>query len=162
MSTTQQPAATTQPTQSAPQPTQPAQPPAQPPTNNSKRKRMMTLLVIVILIAAIAYGLYYFLVARFHEDTDDAYVNGNVVQTHAASHRHGRRGQRGRHANRSRPATRSSPSITADAKRRAVEQAEATLAQTVRQVRGLFADDNHYYAAPSRSASPICRAPRTT
>jgi membrane fusion protein (multidrug efflux system) len=76
MSTTQQPAATTQPAQSAPQPTQPAQPPA----NNGKRKRMMTLLVIVILIAAVAYGLYYFLDARFHEDTDDAYVNGNVVQ----------------------------------------------------------------------------------
>src|SRR5258708_38700260 len=65
MSTPQQPAAN-------PQPSQPA--------NNGKRKRMMTLLVIVILIAAIAYGLYYFLVARFHEDTDDAYVNGNVAQ----------------------------------------------------------------------------------
>ena len=48
--------------------------------NNSKRKRLMTLLVGVILVAAVAYGLYYFLVARFHEDTDDAYVNGNVVQ----------------------------------------------------------------------------------
>ena len=50
------------------------------PKSNGKRKRMMTLLVIVILIAAVAYGLYYFLVARFHEATDDAYVNGNVVQ----------------------------------------------------------------------------------
>jgi membrane fusion protein (multidrug efflux system) len=62
MSTPQQPAANSQ------------------PANNGKRKIMMTLLVIVILIAAIAYGLYYFLVARFHESTDDAYVNGNVVQ----------------------------------------------------------------------------------
>ena len=62
MSTPQQPAANAQ------------------PANNSKRKRMMALLVIVILIAAIAYGFYYFLVARFHESTDDAYVNGNVVQ----------------------------------------------------------------------------------
>lgn len=53
--------------------------PAQP-QNNGKRKRMMTLLVVVIAIAAIAYGLYYLLVARFHETTDDAYVNGNVVQ----------------------------------------------------------------------------------
>ena len=41
---------------------------------------LMTLIVIVIMIAAVAYGLYYFLVARFHESTDDAYVNGNVVQ----------------------------------------------------------------------------------
>ena len=38
--------------------------------NNGKRKRMMTLLVAIIVIAAIAYGLYYFLVARFHEETD--------------------------------------------------------------------------------------------
>lgn len=47
---------------------------------NGKRKLLMTLLGVVILIAAVGYGLYYFLVARFHEDTDDAYVNGNVVQ----------------------------------------------------------------------------------
>ena len=47
---------------------------------NGKRRRLMTLLVGVILVAAIAYALYYFLVARYHEDTDDAYVNGNVVQ----------------------------------------------------------------------------------
>ncbi|GJH06142.1 HlyD family secretion protein [Paraburkholderia terrae] len=58
----------------------PQQPANAQPASNGKRKRMMTLLVIVILIAAIAYGLYYFLVARFHEETDDAYVNGNVVQ----------------------------------------------------------------------------------
>src|SRR5690349_8401206 len=39
---------------------------------NGKRKRLMALLAGVILIAAIAYGFYYFLVARFHEETDDA------------------------------------------------------------------------------------------
>src|SRR3984885_12946051 len=48
--------------------------------SNRKRKITMILLFIVILIAAIAYGLYYFLDARFHVDTDDAYVNGKVVQ----------------------------------------------------------------------------------
>ncbi|MDD7960708.1 hypothetical protein PUT90_28560, partial [Klebsiella pneumoniae] len=42
--------------------------------------RLMILLVLIIVVAAIAYGLYYFLVARFHETTDDSYVNGDVVQ----------------------------------------------------------------------------------
>ncbi|MFM0359469.1 EmrA/EmrK family multidrug efflux transporter periplasmic adaptor subunit [Paraburkholderia sediminicola] len=152
MSTTQQPAATTQPTQPAPQPTQPAQPPA----NNGKRKRMMTLLVIVILIAAVAYGLYYFLDARFHEDTDDAYVNGNVVQitpqvtgTVVAVN-----------ADDTQTVKAGDPLVVLDPAdaRVALEQAEANLAQTVRQVRGLFADDNQYQAQVAQRQSDLSRA----
>ncbi|MFM0094720.1 EmrA/EmrK family multidrug efflux transporter periplasmic adaptor subunit [Paraburkholderia nemoris] len=153
MSTTQQPAATTQPTQQpAPQPTQPAQPPA----NNGKRKRMMTLLVIVILIAAVAYGLYYFLDARFHEDTDDAYVNGNVVQitpqvtgTVVAVN-----------ADDTQTVKAGDPLVVLDPAdaRVALEQAEANLAQTVRQVRGLFADDNQYQAQVAQRQSDLSRA----
>ena len=61
--------------------TAPAPAPAPAPkTNNTKRRVLMTLIVLVVLIAAVAYGLYYFLIARFHESTDDAYVNGNIVQ----------------------------------------------------------------------------------
>jgi membrane fusion protein (multidrug efflux system) len=155
MSTTQQPAATTQPTQPAPQPTQPTQP-AQPPANNGKRKRMMTLLVIVILIAAVAYGLYYFLDARFHEDTDDAYVNGNVVQitpqvtgTVVAVN-----------ADDTQPVKAGDPLVVLDPAdaRVALEQAEANLAQTVRQVRGLFADDNQYQAQVAMRQSDLSRA----
>ncbi|MFM0501687.1 EmrA/EmrK family multidrug efflux transporter periplasmic adaptor subunit [Paraburkholderia caffeinilytica] len=152
MSTTQQPAATTQPAQSAPQPT----PPAQPPANNGKRKRMMTLLVIVILIAAVAYGLYYFLDARFHEDTDDAYVNGNVVQitpqvtgTVIAVN-----------ADDTQTVKAGDPLVVLDPAdaRVALEQAEANLAQTVRQVRGLFADDNQYQAQVAQRQSDLSRA----
>ncbi|MFM0369245.1 EmrA/EmrK family multidrug efflux transporter periplasmic adaptor subunit [Paraburkholderia aspalathi] len=153
MSTTQQPAATTQPNQQpAPQPTQPAQPPA----NNGKRKRMMTLLVIVILIAAVAYGLYYFLDARFHEDTDDAYVNGNVVQitpqvtgTVVAVN-----------ADDTQTVKAGDPLVVLDPAdaRVALEQAEANLAQTVRQVRGLFADDNQYQAQVAQRQSDLSRA----
>jgi membrane fusion protein (multidrug efflux system) len=155
MSTTQQPAATTQPTQPAPQPTQPTQP-AQPPANNGKRKRMMTLLVIVILIAAVAYGLYYFLDARFHEDTDDAYVNGNVVQitpqvtgTVVAVN-----------ADDTQTVKAGDPLVVLDPAdaRVALEQAEANLAQTVRQVRGLFADDNQYQAQVAMRQSDLSRA----
>ena len=141
MSTPQQPAAN-------PQPAQPA--------NNGKRKRMMTLLVIVILIAAIAYGLYYFLVARFHEDTDDAYVNGNVVQitpqvtgTVVAVN-----------ADDTQTVKTGDPLVVLDPAdaRVALEQAEANLAQTVRQVRGLFADDNQYQAQVAVREADLSRA----
>ncbi|WP_144143064.1 HlyD family efflux transporter periplasmic adaptor subunit [Paraburkholderia sp. BCC1884] len=144
MSTPQQPAAPAANTQ----PTQPA--------NNSKRKRMMTLLVIVILIAAIAYGFYYFLVARFHEDTDDAYVNGNVVQitpqvtgTVVAVN-----------ADDTQTVKAGDPVVVLDPAdaRVALEQAEANLAQTVRQVRGLFADDNQYQAQVAMRQSDLSRA----
>ena len=138
MSTPQQPAA---PAQSA---------------NTGKRKRMMTLLVIVILIAAVAYGLYYFLDARFHEDTDDAYVNGNVVQitpqvtgTVIAVN-----------ADDTQTVKAGDPVVVLDPAdaRVALEQAEANLAQTVRQVRGLFADDNQYQAQVAQRQSDLSRA----
>ncbi len=144
MSTPQQPAANNQ-------PNKPAQP-----ANSGKRKRMMTLLVIVILIAAIAYGLYYFLVARFHEETDDAYVNGNVVQitpqvtgTVVAVN-----------ADDTQTVKTGDPLVVLDPAdaRVALEQAEANLAQTVRQVRGLFADDNQYQAQVAQRQSDLSRA----
>ena len=138
MSTPQQPAASTQ------------------PANNGKRKRMMTLLVIVILIAAIAYGLYYFLVARFHESTDDAYVNGNVVQitpqvtgTVIAVN-----------ADDTQTVKAGDPVVVLDPAdaRVALEQSEANLGQVVRQVRGLFADDNQYQAQVEVRESDLSRA----
>jgi membrane fusion protein, multidrug efflux system len=134
----------------------PQQPAPQPATNNSKRKRMMTLLVIVILIAAVAYGLYYFLVARFHEDTDDAYVSGNVVQitpqvtgTVIAVN-----------ADDTQVVKAGDPLVVLDPAdaRVALEQAEANLAQTVRQVRGLFADDNQYQAQVELRQADLSRA----
>lgn len=48
--------------------------------NNGKRRRAFLILALVVLIAAIAYGVYWFFVGRFHEYTDDAYVAGNLVQ----------------------------------------------------------------------------------
>ena len=138
MSTPQQPAASAQ------------------PANNGKRKRMMTLLVIVILIAAIAYGLYYFLVARFHESTDDAYVNGNVVQitpqvtgTVIAVN-----------ADDTQTVKAGDPVVVLDPAdaRVALQQSEADLGQVVRQVRGLFADDNQYQAQVEVREADLSRA----
>ncbi|NTZ82164.1 biotin/lipoyl-binding protein [Burkholderia metallica] len=126
------------------------------PQNNGKRKRMMTLLVAVIVIAAIAYGLYYFLVARFHEDTDDAYVNGNVVQitpqvtgTVIAVK-----------ADDTQTVKAGDPLVVLDAadSQVALQQAEANLAQTVRQVRGLFVNDDQYRAQVALRQSDLSKA----
>jgi len=46
---------------------------------NGKRRKALAILATVIVVAGIAWLLYWVLVARWHEDTDDAYVQGNVV-----------------------------------------------------------------------------------
>jgi membrane fusion protein, multidrug efflux system len=136
-------------------PQQPAANP-QPNANSGKRKRMMTLLVLVIVIAAIAYGLYYFLVARFTESTDDAYVNGNVVQItpQVTGTVIALKADDTQTVNVGDPLVLLDP---ADA-RVTLEQTEAQLAQTVRQVRGLFADDSQYEAQVAVRQADLSRA----
>ncbi|MBU9275489.1 HlyD family secretion protein [Burkholderia gladioli] len=135
---------------------EPQQQAAAPAAQNGKRKRMMTLLILAIVIAAIAYGLYYFLVARFHEETDDAYVNGNVVQitpqvtgtviaVNADDTQLIRIGQ---------PLVKLDPADAAIA----LQSAEANLAQTVRRVRGLYADDDQYRAQVAQRESDLSKA----
>ncbi|NRO95685.1 EmrA/EmrK family multidrug efflux transporter periplasmic adaptor subunit [Paraburkholderia sp. NMBU_R16] len=123
---------------------------------NGKRKRLMALLAGVILIAAIAYGVYYFLVARFHEETDDAYVNGNVVQitpqvtgTVIAVN-----------ADDTQTVKAGDPLVVLDGAdaRVTLAQAEANLAQTVRQVRGLFVNNDQYQAQIAQRQSDLSRA----
>ncbi|HEX7817649.1 efflux RND transporter periplasmic adaptor subunit [Dyella sp.] len=46
----------------------------------SRRGFLMRLLVIVLVLVAIACGLWYYFDGRWYEATDDAYVNGNIVQ----------------------------------------------------------------------------------
>lgn len=101
-----------------------------------KRRWMLRSLVAVIVIVAIIWALYYFMIGRWHEGTDDAYVSGNVVQITpqvpgtvvsigADDNDFVREGQ---------PLVKMDPS-DADV---ALAQAEAALAQTVRKVRGLY------------------------
>ncbi|WHZ20840.1 MAG: Multidrug efflux system EmrAB-OMF, membrane fusion component EmrA [Rhodanobacteraceae bacterium] len=101
-----------------------------------KRRLMLRGLVGVIVVVAIAWTLYHFLVGRWYEGTDDAYVDGNVVQITpqvpgtvisigADDNDYVREGQ---------PLVKLDPS-DADV---ALAQAEAALAQTVRKVRGLY------------------------
>ena len=46
---------------------------------NGKRRRALLILLTVVLLAGIGWLLYHLMIGRWREDTDDAYVQGNVV-----------------------------------------------------------------------------------
>ncbi len=52
------------------------QTPQQPAKKKGKRKTALLLLTLLFVIIAVAYGIYWFLVLRHIEETDDAYVAG--------------------------------------------------------------------------------------
>ncbi|WEN15652.1 HlyD family efflux transporter periplasmic adaptor subunit [Rhodanobacter sp. AS-Z3] len=52
--------------------------PSAPPKNS--RGILLRLLGAVVVLAAIAWTIWYFVDGRWYESTDDAYINGNVVQ----------------------------------------------------------------------------------
>ncbi len=57
-----------------------SQTPQQPVNKKGKRKGALLLLTLLFIVIAVAYGIYWFLVVRHFEETDDAYVAGNQVQ----------------------------------------------------------------------------------
>ncbi|MCX7513296.1 HlyD family efflux transporter periplasmic adaptor subunit [Frateuria hangzhouensis] len=50
------------------------------PAAKNKRGFLLRALGVVVLLALIGWGLWYYLDGRWYEGTDDAYVNGNIVQ----------------------------------------------------------------------------------
>ena len=104
--------------------------------SNGKRKKALMILAAVIAIAGLAWAAWYLLVARWHEDTDDAYVQGNVVsitpQTVGTVVSIG--ADDGMKVTAGQVLVQLDPN---DAKV-AYDQAVANLANTVRQVRGLY------------------------
>lgn len=126
------------------------------PKNNAKRRRVMLVIATVFVLAGLGFGLYWFLIARFYEDTDNAYVQGNVVQVtpqiagtvlkiYADDTDFVRAGQ---------PLVALDP---ADA-RVAAAQAEAQLAQTVREVRTLYANLGQAEANLSQRQADLAKA----
>ena len=106
---------------------------------DTKKKRRLLLAGVfsIFLLAGAAYGVYWFLHARFHETTDDAYVGGNLVQitpqvagTVLAIH-----------ADDTEYVDSGKPLVSLDKAdaQIMVSQAEAQLAKTVRSVRNLRA-----------------------
>ncbi len=50
------------------------------PSKSGRRKWYLLGLAAIFLIAAIAYAIYYFTIAQFYAETDDAYVKGNRIE----------------------------------------------------------------------------------
>lgn len=104
---------------------------------HASRRRGFVILALVVALCAAAYASYWFLYARHFESTDDAYVDGDVVQI--TSEVPGT--VIGLHADDTQFVARGQPLLKldpADAEV-AVRIAEANLGRAVRSVRTLFA-----------------------
>ncbi|WP_082672590.1 efflux RND transporter periplasmic adaptor subunit [Luteimonas abyssi] len=106
------------------------------PAGNGRRRRALTILATVALAAGIGWAAWYLLVARWHQDTDDAYVQGNVVSIvpQAMGTVVSIDADEGMRVEAGQALAHLDPN---DAQV-AYDQAVANLAGTVRQVRGLY------------------------
>lgn len=110
--------------------------PAAAPAAPSRRGKLLRGLVVIVVLLLAAFALWYFMFGRWFEETDDAYVQGNQVQITplvsgtvvAINADDGMRVERGQLLVQLDPADTEV----------ALQQAEATLAKTVREVRGLY------------------------
>ena len=133
-----------------------AAPGAAPQQGNPARKKALTAVAAAIVVAGAAYGAYWALVLNHFESTDNAYVQGNVVQLTpqvsgtvvsivADDTDHVKAGQL---------LVKLDP---ADAQV-ALDQAEAQLAQTVREVRTLYANNSTLKAQIALREADVARA----
>jgi membrane fusion protein (multidrug efflux system) len=132
------------------------QDPSSPPARNARRKKALTWVGVVVAVVGLGWGGYEWLVASHYESTDNAYVQGNVIQItpqvggtvmaiYADDTDFVKAGQ---------PLVKLDP---ADAKV-ALDQAEANLGQTVRQVRTLYANNGSLAAQVTLRQSDIAKA----
>ena len=107
------------------------------PTPSGRRTQLLIRLAALLLLASLAYSAWWALVARYHEHTDNAYVSGNLVQITPQTSGTVLAIQ----ADDTDYVTAGQPLVLLDPAdaRVALEQAEADLAQQVRQARNLFA-----------------------
>jgi membrane fusion protein, multidrug efflux system len=121
-----------------------------------KRKLLLTLLGMAVVVGGAAWSAYYMTYGRYHESTDDAYVSGNLVQltpqvtgTVVAVN-----------ADDTQIVKAGDPVVTLDAAdaKVALQNAEATLGQTVRQVSSLYVNNDFYAATVVQRQSDLARA----
>lgn len=127
-----------------------------PTAGNPKRKKALLGVTAAVALIGIAYGAYYGLVLSHYESTDNAYVQGNVVQLtpqvggtvlaiNADDTDFVKAGQ---------PLVKLDP---ADAQV-ALDQAEAQLGQTVREVRTLYANNATFQSQIASRDADIAKA----
>jgi len=124
--------------------------------NKPARKRGLLLILLAVLLAAAGWGIWQWIYARHQMSTDNAYVAGNVVQITPQQ-----------------PGTvvailaddtdfvqAGQPLVRLDASdaRLALEQAQAQLAQTLREVRTLYANNGTVQAQVTLREAELARA----
>ncbi len=114
-------------------------------TAGKRRWRILTPLLCGVVLVAISFTLYWAQVLRYHQGTDDAYVGGNVVQItpQISGTVIGIGADDTQFVKAGQPLVRLDQ---ADAKV-ALDQAEAQLARTVRDVRNLYATTSQLEAS---------------
>lgn len=129
---------------------------AETPKSNGKRRQRLIAVSVLLALLLIAYGVWWAIYARHFEDTDDAYVAGNVVQvtpqvsgTVVAIH-----------ADDTELVEAGKPLVDLDHSdaKVALDQAEAQLAQTVREVRTLFVNNGALNAAVTQRVADVAKA----
>ncbi|RYY93673.1 MAG: biotin/lipoyl-binding protein, partial [Comamonadaceae bacterium] len=129
---------------------------AQAASRKASRRKGLGILAAVVVVAGIGWGAYEFLVASHYESTDNAYVQGNVVQItpqiggtvlaiNADDTDFVKAGQ---------PLVKLDPADVGVA----LQQAEANLAQTVRQVRTLYATNGSLAAQVELRQADVAKA----
>ncbi|MGH8686457.1 MAG: efflux RND transporter periplasmic adaptor subunit [Burkholderiales bacterium] len=129
---------------------------AQPSAGNSNRRRALLAVLFVFLVAGAGWGAWWWHTGRWTETTDDAYVQGNIVQVTPQT-----AGTvvavRADDTDFVKAGDELVQLDRADAKV-ALEQTEAQLARTVRQVRALYAGDAQSAATVAQRESELARA----
>jgi len=123
---------------------------------NGKRRTALTAIFLVFALGLLAWGGWWWFAGQWSESTDDAYVGGNIVQitpqtpgTVVAV--------RADDTDFVKAGVELVRLDRADAKV-ALEQAEAQLGRTVRQVRGYYATDAQLAAGAAQRESDLLRA----
>ncbi|SFM52583.1 efflux RND transporter periplasmic adaptor subunit [Variovorax sp. OV329] len=126
------------------------------PAGNGKRRKALTTLAAVVVVAGAGWGAYEWLVASHYESTDNAYVQGNVIQItpQIAGTVMGIGADDTDFVKTGQSLVKLDP---ADAKV-ALEQSEAALAQSVRQVRTLYLNNGSLAAQVALRESDIVKA----
>jgi membrane fusion protein (multidrug efflux system) len=122
----------------------------------NRRKRWLAIVIGAFAAIAIAYGAYWAIALRYVQTTDDAYVNGNVVQiTPQIS---GTVVAIGADDTQFVNAGQTLVRLDQSDAKVALDQADAQLAKTVREVRSLFATSGQLQAAVAMRQADLSKA----